>query len=203
MECSQLDRLDKRRLAFKEAAHALFLEQGYDRTTLADVVDRAGGSLATLYKLFGNKEGLLDAVVSDARDLGEEPINRIAALDISPAEKLHSIGCELSRIYLSPDNLTITRMVIARSICDPEFARAFFDLSQMRTKNAMHALFRDWHQSGISMLGDPDTLAELFLGLLVHDFQIQAISHGFINRPSPESLRDRTNFFIRGAGLDS
>lgn len=35
------------------------MEQGYDGTSLAEIVRRSGGSLATLYDLFGNKQGLL------------------------------------------------------------------------------------------------------------------------------------------------
>lgn len=49
------NRLEERRSALLTAAQNLFLEQGYERTTLGDVVARAGGSLATLYKLFGDK----------------------------------------------------------------------------------------------------------------------------------------------------
>ena len=50
-------RLDRRKRAIIDAARALFVEQGYERTTLKDIVDRAGGSLATVYKVFGNKDG--------------------------------------------------------------------------------------------------------------------------------------------------
>ena len=46
-----------------EAAESLFLEQGYDTTSLAAIVKRSGGSLATLYELFGNKQGLLRAII--------------------------------------------------------------------------------------------------------------------------------------------
>ena len=54
-----------------EAAESLFLEQGYDATSLAAVVKRSGGSLATLYELFGNKQGLLRAIIElrDEQDL--------------------------------------------------------------------------------------------------------------------------------------
>lgn len=57
-------RLDRRRIALVAAAKALFIEKGYEGTTLGDIVERAGGSLSTLYKLFGNKDGLLEAVIS-------------------------------------------------------------------------------------------------------------------------------------------
>ena len=60
-DLSECDRLDQRRRAILASARALFVEQGYEKTTLGEIVERAGGSLATVYKLFGNKDGLLEA----------------------------------------------------------------------------------------------------------------------------------------------
>ncbi|RYD43145.1 MAG: TetR/AcrR family transcriptional regulator, partial [Sphingomonadales bacterium] len=55
-----MDRLsprERRQSAILDAAESLFLEQGYERTSLAEIVKTSGGSLATLYELFGNKQG--------------------------------------------------------------------------------------------------------------------------------------------------
>src|SRR3546814_5445337 len=59
---------ERRHEAILDAAEALFIEQGYDRTSLAEIVRRSGGSLATLYELFGNKQGLLHAIAIRWRD---------------------------------------------------------------------------------------------------------------------------------------
>lgn len=201
MDCPPQDRLDKRRAAFKDAARSLFIEQGYERTTLAEVVERAGGSLATLYKLYGNKEGLLDAVLADSRDLGQSTVEEIAALGIPPAETLHRIGCELTRIFLSPANLAIVRIVIGRSIANPDFACRFFNDSQMKAKLTLREAFSAWRSQGVMLDGEPSMLADLFFGMLVLDFQIQAISHGFMEPPSADQLRMRTDFFLRAAGF--
>ena len=45
-----------------EAARALFVEQGYGRTTIADVARTAGVSTETVYSTFGNKRTLLHRV---------------------------------------------------------------------------------------------------------------------------------------------
>src|SRR5688500_10647932 len=63
----QIDRSsprERRQSAILDAAESLFLEQGYERTSLAEIVKRSGGSLATLYELFGNKQGLLHAIAT-------------------------------------------------------------------------------------------------------------------------------------------
>ena len=45
-------------------------------------------------------------------------------------------------------------------------------------------------------------LAEIFFGLHVGDLQTKAISHGMVDQLSAEQLKQRTRFFLRGAGLN-
>src|SRR5262245_3793367 len=52
---------EARRQAMLQAAGELFLEHGFEGTSVSDVVKRSGGSLATLYAWFGSKEGLFEA----------------------------------------------------------------------------------------------------------------------------------------------
>ncbi|HWI34402.1 MAG TPA: helix-turn-helix domain-containing protein, partial [Lapillicoccus sp.] len=44
-----------------EAAHDLFLKQGFRATTIREVAERAGVSAETVYKGFGGKAGVLKA----------------------------------------------------------------------------------------------------------------------------------------------
>jgi AcrR family transcriptional regulator len=55
-----------------EAATAVFLEQGYRRTQMADVAARMGVAKGTIYLYVESKEALFDAVLRHA-DLGETP----------------------------------------------------------------------------------------------------------------------------------
>jgi AcrR family transcriptional regulator len=63
-------RRGERRKAILDAAEEMFLEQGFARVSLGAIVRRSGGSLATVYEMFGNKQGLLRAVVHRRRDEG-------------------------------------------------------------------------------------------------------------------------------------
>lgn len=56
---------ESRRLLI-EAAAGLFVEKGYQQTTFADVAARSGVSRGSIPWHFGNKEGLLAAVLDDA-----------------------------------------------------------------------------------------------------------------------------------------
>src|SRR5689334_15511008 len=60
---------DVRRNAIVAAARQVFLERGYAAASVDAVVERAGGSKATVYGMFGNKLGLLEAVITEGCQL--------------------------------------------------------------------------------------------------------------------------------------
>lgn len=49
----------QRRQAILSAATDLFMEHGFEGTSLDMVIERAGGSRRSIYQYFDNKEGLL------------------------------------------------------------------------------------------------------------------------------------------------
>ncbi len=200
-ETSELCRLDRRKRAVVEAARALFIEQGFERTTLGDIVDRAGGSLATLYKVFGNKDGLLEAVVFEKAVSGADIIDSSVAGGGSPAQILHRIAEDLHAYFLDPEVVSLVRIVIGRSISDRDFVRRFFERTATRTQSALTTVLSVWQAEGVAMHGEPEALAEIFLDLIVSDLHAEAISHGLGLRHSSDRLRARTEFFLTGAKI--
>jgi AcrR family transcriptional regulator len=51
--------------ALLHAAAEVFFEKGYERASLDALIARVGGSKRTLYKAFGSKAGLFDALVTE------------------------------------------------------------------------------------------------------------------------------------------
>ncbi len=194
-------RLDRRKRAIIDAARSLFAEQGYERTTLKDIVDRAGGSLATVYKVFGNKDGLLEEVVFEKAASADVMIQQAFAQGGSPSEVLHRVGDGLRTHFLDPEVVALVRIVISRSVEDVDFARSFYERTAQRDHASLKTLFEHWQASGIPMIGTPDMLSDMFLDMFFSDVHTDAISHGAGLDHSRERLRDRIDFFIRGAGL--
>ena len=58
---SRSERGEQTKAAITAAAQELFLERGYDKTTMRAVADRAGVSLGNAYYYFGSKEHLVQA----------------------------------------------------------------------------------------------------------------------------------------------
>lgn len=201
MELSEDGRLERRRRALVDAARSLFIEQGFERTTLADVVQRAGGSLATLYKLFGNKAGLLSAVVRQRTRSSEDMIAGLAESGLAPAEALRRIGEQLHKVLLDPEQIAMSRIVIAYSLEDAEFASGFYQETLLQSQRTLTEVFTRWRDEGVELQGAPAVLAEIFLGIFVYEVHSEAISHGAMSGSGTREMSGKIDFFCRGAGF--
>lgn len=119
------DRGVARRQAFLQAAREVFLEHGYEAASVNDVVRMAGGSLATLYAQFGNKEGLFLAVMQDQHDRFAREM-RPDCLDHLPLEEgLHAVGEQFLRRLLARDSIAFYRVLVAEGRKFPELLRRY------------------------------------------------------------------------------
>lgn len=169
------NRREERRQAILDAAEELFLEQGFERASVSAIVARSGGSLATVYELFGSKLGLLRAVVDRNREQGLSGIDTIVHGLDSAAEILTLLAHRLFDYFTSPRAIAFMRVVIAESLRDPEFARAFHRDVHMRFVHQIADKFRQWHDAGKARIDDADAAAELFLATVMCDAQLKAM----------------------------
>src|SRR5258708_1719630 len=78
--------------AFLQVAAELFLEKGFEATSVNEVVRRAGGSLATLYAHFPSKESLFEAIISDLLNQLLEPLENLQDAGAPVADVLRTFG---------------------------------------------------------------------------------------------------------------
>ncbi len=110
------DRGVARRQAFLQAAREVFLEHGYEAASVNDVVRIAGGSLATLYAQFGNKEGLFLAFMQDQHDRFVRDMRPTKPVDHLPLpEALQVIGEHFLRCMLQRDSVAFYRITVAEA----------------------------------------------------------------------------------------
>jgi AcrR family transcriptional regulator len=65
----------------REVAQQLFIEQGYDATSLREIAERLGFTKAALYYHFQSKEQILQALLEPADGLIQEFVARLEAAD--------------------------------------------------------------------------------------------------------------------------
>ena len=175
----QIDRLsprERRQSAILDAAESLFLEQGYERTSLAEIVKRSGGSLATLYELFGNKQGLLHAIATRwcdeamLRSLGNEATGGLSSVDT-----LKAYAHRQSELMESPRAAALMRMLISESLRDREFALQIYRDLHVPSLEELIELFAEWAATGRAEIDDPKAAARLFLDIVVGDSMLNTL----------------------------
>jgi AcrR family transcriptional regulator len=115
---------EARREAILTAAHELFLEKGYEATTLGDVVRRSGGSLATLYELFENKPGLLRALVTNKCGAMAQRIDDAVSAKRAPREALREIADFMFDKIVCRDSTALFKAALAQPDLGPQLYRA-------------------------------------------------------------------------------
>lgn len=149
----------------RDVAERMFIEHGYQHTSLDAILARSGGSKATLLKYFGNKAGLLTAVLSQvAEHLVTDAVK--AARSGEPHEALAAFGTAVLQFYLRPDSLAIYRSVIAEGYRHVKLARGFYFGAHDKFVSALAARLEDWHSAGLISSTDPRADANRFLNLL-------------------------------------
>ncbi len=160
-----------------DAAEALFLEQGYERTSLAEIVRRSGGSLATLYELFGNKQGLLHALA--ARWCDEtmfRPLDGEQTAAMSNVEILKSYAYRQAETMESPRAVALMRMLLSESLRDRAFALQIYRDLHLPALDELTELFTRWAQTGEAAIDDPAAAARLFLDITIGDAMLNTLA---------------------------
>lgn len=111
-------RTEARREAILEIASQVFLEFGFERASMAEIVRRIGGSKSTIYGYYPSKEALFQAVTQAA---GERHIqasfDELAAHDMQHGirEVLGRFAEKLATFMCSKDLIATHRMVLAEA----------------------------------------------------------------------------------------
>ena len=86
-----------------DAANELFYEEGVHSVGVDRVVERAGVAKATLYTVFGNKDGLVRAYLLARHDRTREQMTReLAARYTTPRERLLGVFDVQDRMFSEP-----------------------------------------------------------------------------------------------------
>lgn len=135
------ERAKKRIDAIIKAATDVFIENGYEKTNLDMIIARSGGSRATLYAHFGDKEGLLSAVI-------ESLIDEIFYVEQLPAhendvyELLSHFGTYFINKMLETNSIGLYRLIVAESANSPHLSQNFYLLGPQKVYHYLHKRLR-------------------------------------------------------------
>lgn len=182
-------RAEIRRRAFLDAARDVFLEQGYEAANMSEIVKRAGGSLATLYAQFGDKEGIFLAVLErrmkDVTDALEVELQAHTPVE----EGLRRIGEQFAGKLVQPQSLELYRLIVGLAKKFPDLAQTFLQLGPNKVRIALAAYLQDRAEAGeIPQSADFEQLGSLFLDMVRSPLQSRALLDQSV-RPSDADVR--------------
>ena len=154
--------------AIREAAATLFLEKGYQATSMDDIAAAAQVSKQTIYTHFANKDELFADLVLGNAERVEEFVGAIART-VGDAGDLEIGMRQLARVYIRlvmrPEVLRLRRLVLGEVGRFPDLARTYYERVPGRVIDALAALFADLAHEGRLRLQDPSLAAQHFASL--------------------------------------
>lgn len=180
----------ERRLALLLSANTLFLEHGYDAVSLDDIVHHAGGSKASIYKYFGNKEGLFTAICDYRRELFFKDI--CVAFNAELSDLRHYLIQTLvnfSQHIVQPENAAFMRLVIEQSQINPTLAQHLNEKGPKQIQTAISKALKLAHDKGTLYCENPLFSAQLYFGILRNlEWRVM------MNLPIEESEQEMINY---------
>lgn len=165
----------QRRAQILRAAMAEIAEHGYEGATTARIAERAGASKETLYAWFGDKPGLVAALIEANAD-ESVPIPVPDALDdgctVDDARQVLTACAEgLLLLLTSRDSIALNRAAMTSAA----LARTLREAGRGRTGEAIEHYLAGLHRLGVVQAPDAGEAFRLFFGLVVRDRQILAL----------------------------
>ncbi|MFD0057336.1 TetR/AcrR family transcriptional regulator [Streptomyces sp. NPDC127168] len=155
---------EEKRAAILRAATRLFLDSGYDRTSLAKIAEVAGVSKATLFKQFPTKAALFDAIVTVSWRAGDSGEDAPPPGDLRAGLTL--IGRRYVALLTRPGMADLFRIVIAELPRFPELAESQFHRGKMPYFDSVRRYLEAERDAGTVVLDDPELAATQFLGMI-------------------------------------
>lgn len=150
---------EEKRAAIVRAATDLFLDLGYDRTSLAKIADASGVSKATLFKQFPTKAALFEAIVRGSWTPG-------VGEDVPGDASMIEVGNRYVDLLVRPEMVSLFRIVIAEVPRFPELGRTQFDLGKMPYFDSVRHWLEAQHELGVLKIEDAELAATQFLGMI-------------------------------------
>ncbi|MBV8646827.1 MAG: TetR/AcrR family transcriptional regulator [Paludibacterium sp.] len=194
-----------KRQAILDTAYRLFLELGYDNTSMSEITSQVGGSKATLYHHFASKEELFVACMTAAID--KHVAGALASLSTDSADMvsvLQRFGENFLQFVCSSDMIAVRRQMVAEA-SRLGVGKLFFD--KIRTIANHVAVFLDaCMASGKLRRGDAMLAANHLRGLLeseiLEPMLLQALEPWPDEAEKNASAKRAVDAFLRAYALD-
>lgn len=190
-----------KRMQILDGARRCFLAQGFDGSSMNDIVKAAGVSKGTVYAYFPSKERLFEALVFHDRRRQAEEMMAIESQGRLIEDVLNELGLRIVRLITTPESISWVRTVVAIGEKFPDVGRAFFEAGPAYSVKKVTQFLETKIADGTLRPVDPELAAMQFIEL-VGCCQIKPRlfgGHGvFKDRPMEETVASAVDLFLGG-----
>jgi len=147
-----------------DAACELFVELGFQATTMDKVARRAKISKLSIYRHFENKEALFSAAIA-ARCDRFAPRALVDGVGGSAEDQLIAVGSSLLRTLLRPDVSGVEAMIMADKTNQKSLSKLHYEAGPAHVIADIAALLRQLHAKSVLNVPEPLQSARLFAAL--------------------------------------
>ena len=120
-----IESLSERGLMILNSAQELFFNKGFDETSLEMIINKAGGSRRSIYNEFGDKQGLLMAVIQRQVTVQTEIFTTIDR-NLAAKVALNKVCFEFVKGMLSPELMSLFRLVVQQVVKFPQLGEMIY-----------------------------------------------------------------------------
>jgi TetR/AcrR family transcriptional repressor of mexJK operon len=173
-----------------EAATQLFMEKGYDATSMGEISARAHASKETFYRHFPTKDELFRAVVIRQAEMIARDLGSMLLVHDPPEKALTTFGEFMLTRMMTKDTIAFHRLLGMAKERFPELLQLYRTTGPRRVRDAMAKYLADQMAQGKLRKMDPDVAARQFFDLAAAEMIMNASISGVVN-PSKAVIEQR------------
>lgn len=166
-------RQDVRRVAIEDAAYEVLLEDGYKAASVLAIAKRAKASNETLYRWYGNKQGLFAALVQRNAEAARAFLDGALGEDRSALAVLETLGPVLLTLVTSDRAVALNRAAAGDVHDTGTLGQALAEGGREALMPRIATLLARASEAGELSVDDADEAADVYVGLLLGDVQIR------------------------------
>ena len=163
----------QRREAIEQAAYELLAEKGYLGTSILAIARRAKASNETLYRWYGDKQGLFRSLVESNAEAVRASLHEALSKKAPGLDTLATVGPLLLELLVSERAITLNRAAAADS--SGELAQALAEAGRGTIAPMLADVMLRARRDGELAFDDASAAAGLYVDLLVGDLQIRRV----------------------------
>lgn len=187
-----------------EVAEQLFLEQGFERTSVEAVAKASGVSKMTIYAYFPTKKALFEATIGKRIDAAFDFQDDVELPPTDPRQALTLIGRHFLGLIRADEVIRKQRVLFAEAGVQQDACSAFFQQGPLNIVARVRDFLDSAVAAGSLVPHDTGAGADQFLSLFLGTAHIQAMLG--LGKPTPEEderlLARNVEMFMKAYGRD-